>query len=50
MYSKSEVIAQLNKFAEYSCAQNPKYASSYKSLMVPLISAVENYYGADSNA
>lgn len=50
MYRKTEVITQLNKFAEYSCAQNPKHASSYKSLMVPLISAVENYYSADSSA
>ena len=50
MYRKTEVITQLNKFAEYSCAQNPKHASSYKSLMVQLISAVENYYSADRSA
>ena len=50
MYRKTEVIVQLNKFVEYSCTQNPQHSSSYKSLVVPLITAVENYYSVDRSA
>ena len=44
MITKAQVLEILDRFKEYSVAQQPEYASYFSSLMSPLYSAVNNYF------